>query len=143
MRGNPNEILLQVGEAYQALFEERHRLLGKTNSFVIELMHHGDDGMVFVPRHGLGKVEDGIERVKQIAMPMLLQYAPKAFNGIVLAVIRRIVNQLERELQLVSELDHAVHELRASAMIFGSIVLEEHQRLYLRELVGDLSPAVE
>ena len=53
---------------------------------------------------------------------MLFQEAPDPFNGIVLAVIGRIVGQLDSELEVVDKLGDALHELGAAAMVLRAIV---------------------
>ena len=79
--------------------------------------------MLLVPNHGFSKIEHGRKRIQEVAVPVLFKVPPEAFNGIVLTVLRRIIGQLDVELQLVSHLNHTLHELSAAAMIFWAIIL--------------------
>ena len=106
-------------------------------------MHQLDDRMLLVPSHGTGEIECGRNRIKQSTVLMLFKNAPKAFDRVVLAVIRGIVGKLNRELSMVSNLDHALHKLGSSAMIFWAIVLQKQERLHLRKIRTNLLPAVE
>ena len=83
--------------------------------------------MLAVPGHGRGKLDYGINRVKQRSVPMVLQNAPTALNRIILAVIRWVIGQAHGESRLLHEVDHALHELGASAMVLWSIIEIEYQ----------------
>ena len=56
--------------------------------------------MLFIPGHRLREVQYGFDGVEQAAIPVILQDTPGPFNGVVLAVIRRIVSELNRHLKL-------------------------------------------
>jgi hypothetical protein len=53
---------------------------------------------------------------------MLFQDAPATLDGIVLAMVRRQVNQLDRNLVTIDELHQPLHELRAGAGDLRSVV---------------------
>ncbi len=53
---------------------------------------------------------------------MFLQDPPTALNRVVFAVVGRVVEQLNRLADLVSEVDHAFEELGPPAIAFGSVV---------------------
>ena len=53
---------------------------------------------------------------------MLLQNAPATFNRIVLAMVRRIVQQLDDFTGMVDEIHEALKELRTYATAFRAIV---------------------
>ena len=84
-------------------------------------------------REGVGEVEYRLDRVKERAIPVFFEKAPYPLNGIVLTMVRRIIGELHGHVKVVSEVGHAVHKLCASAVIFGSIVLINHERLDGRE----------
>ena len=42
-----------------------------------------DDGRFAFPSHGLSKVDNGLDAIEQIPIPVLLQDSPAPFNGIV------------------------------------------------------------
>ena len=58
---------------------------------------------------------------------MLFQEAPDPFNGVVLAVIRRIVGQFHSQSEVVDKVDDSSHELGAAAMVFRSIIQIEFE----------------
>src|SRR5512144_1793734 len=64
---------------------------------------------------------------------MLLQNPPTTLDGVIFAVVGRIVQQLDDFAGAVGKLHHALEELRAHAAAFWAIV---HLKLY----VGDLGP---
>ena len=81
--------------------------------------------MLALPGHGLGKLHHGVNRIQQTTVPVVLEDAPTAFDGVVLAVIWRIICQTYIQMLLVDELDHAMHEMHelgASAMVFWSVI---------------------
>ncbi len=55
------------------------------------------------PGHGFGKIEHGFDGVEERAIPVLFEHPPDSFDGIVLAVIGRIVSQLDGKVGLVTE----------------------------------------
>jgi len=99
--------------------------------------------MLLVPSHAACKVEYSRERIEQNAIPMLFEDAPKALDRIVLAVIRRIISQLNRALALIGELNHTLHKLSASAIVLWAIILKKQECLHLRKVRTNLLPAVE
>ena len=90
---------------------------------------HG--GVFAFPCHRASKCQNGVNAVKQIAVPMLFQSSPTAFNGIVLAVIGRIIRQRKRHAGLANKLYQTRQKLSAATMTLRSIVKIEQQRLDL------------
>jgi hypothetical protein len=43
--------------------------------------------MVTLPGHGLGKLDNGIDRIEQGTIPMVFKGAPTAFNGVLFPVL--------------------------------------------------------
>ncbi len=101
-----------------------------------------DDWMLSIPSHRLGKVQYGLDGVEQAAVPVILQNTPGALNGVVLAVIRRIVSKLNRHLELINKVGKSFHELRAAAVVFWAIIQIEQQGLNLVESVTDRHPEI-
>ena len=95
-----------------------------------------------MPGHGLGKAQHGLFGIEQTAIPMLLQYTPDSFDRVVLAVIGRIVGQLDRHLKLVHELGDPFHKLSPTAMVFGTIVLIDQQSPNVAKPSADRQPEV-
>ena len=70
------------------------------------------------------------------AIPVLFEDSPTAFNRIVLAMVGRIVEQLNWFANLVCELNHSVKKLGTDTTAFGSIVylqLQEFRQSLLFE----------
>ena len=73
-------------------------------------------GHTFRPSdHGLG-----IQELS--AVPVLLQNSPATLSRVLLAVVRGVVEQLNRLADLVSEVDHAFEELGPLAIAFDAVV---------------------
>ena len=98
--------------------------------------------MLFIPGHRLREVQYGFDGVEQAAIPVILQDTPGPFNGVVLAVIRRIVSELNRHLKLIGEVGKPLHELRSAAVVFWAVVQIEQQRLNVVESVMDAHPEI-
>jgi hypothetical protein len=55
---------------------------------VIDTGEQADHRRVALPSHGLGKLDDGLDGVEQIGIPVLFSSAPAPFDGMVFAVGR-------------------------------------------------------
>lgn len=75
-----------------------------------------------LPSHAFCPSEHRLHIAQLCSIPMLFEDAPTAFNRIVLAMIWRIVEQLNWLANLVCKLDHAVEELGANPAAFRSVV---------------------
>lgn len=126
----------------EAFFQLLHGGLREADALVIGFGQQLDDRLLGAPGQRCGEVADGVNAVQQTAVPMLLQSAPHAFNGIVLAVIRGIVSQLNRELVLVRKLRDPGHELSTTAVILWSIVQVDEQGLYAGKALLNGGPEV-
>jgi D-arabinose 1-dehydrogenase-like Zn-dependent alcohol dehydrogenase len=58
---------------------------------------------------------------------VILQDAPTAFNQVVLAVIGRVVSQLQDQLVPVGEINETLHELGAGTRDFRAVVQIDQQ----------------
>ena len=65
--------------------------------------------------------------VQQLAVPLVLQDAPDALHGVVLAVVGGIVREAHGELVFVDEVDHTLDELGSSAVVLGTVVQVQDQ----------------
>ena len=68
-------------------FDVLHGLLGNTNTQFVDLRDKAHNRMFLFPGHGLGVANDSFDGVEQGSVPMMLENAPTAFHGVVLAVI--------------------------------------------------------
>ena len=66
-------------------------------------------------------------RVQQRAVPMLLQDSPATLDGIVLAMVRRIIHQLDFQSGGVREPHQPVQELGSSTRVLRAVVQVDHQ----------------
>ncbi len=73
---------------------------------------------------------------------MLFQETPDTFNGIVLAVIRRIVGQFHGSPETVGKISNTVHELSSPAMVLWPIVLVDNKRRDFRKAFMVAGPKV-
>jgi hypothetical protein len=127
--------LLEVGQAGAVCFDQRHRRLAQGDAALIDGAQAGNDGVGALPGHRSGEREDGVERVEEGAVPVLLQAAPAALEGVVLAVVGRGVRQAHGAVLLLGERHEAVHALGALAVALRAVVQVAHQR-------GDVRAAV-
>ena len=79
------------------------------------------------PCHRLGPVQSGLDGLQQRAVLVVCQDAPAAFDQVVLAVIRRVVRQFQRQLMPVRELDQTLHELPSGTGDFRAVVQIDQQ----------------
>lgn len=75
-----------------------------------------------LPSHRSCPLQHGVAIFELSAIPVLFQYPPASLNWIVLAVIRRIVKQLNRLANLVTKLHHPLKKLSTNAAAFPSII---------------------
>ena len=94
---------------------------------MIDFLNVFDNRMQATKSHGLGEFENGLASVHQTPVPVLFQNAPNPLNRIIFAVMRWIVSQLNRELEVIYECRDPVHELGATAVIFGAVVEIQNQ----------------
>ena len=97
------------------MFVDFHGLSGQANSFFIDPLQEFYEGVASLPRHRSSPSQSRLDRIQERAVPVPFQDAQAKFNGIVFAVIRRIVNQLNRQVMTVCEFDQPLDELSAMA----------------------------
>ena len=85
-------------------FQLLHLSGGQFDPSLVDFIDQLDEGMLAMPGHGLGKPQGGRDALQQDAVP-----AP--FDGIILAVIRRIVGQADGQLLPLAERHDALEEL--------------------------------
>ena len=75
-----------------------------------------------LPGHALGPLQHGLDIDELCAVPMLFENPPTALNGVVFAVVRRIVQELNRASDGVGEGHQTCQELGAVPMAFRTVV---------------------
>ncbi len=73
---------------------------------------------------------------------MIFQHAPAVLHRIVLAVIGRIVHQLNRHLDFVRKFDYSFNKLRSVTLEFRAIVQIDLQSFNVRKMVFSVTPPV-
>ena len=73
------------------------------------------------------------------AVPVLLEDSPAALDGIVFAVVRRIVEEADGLADVIGELDHALEKLRAPTIALGPVVGLDLDVGDARTLIGVLA----
>ncbi len=126
-RRDTHKPFAEAGQAFESFLQFSHCLLGQADACVVQLVHELNNRMSSIPGHCLGKAQHGLLGIEQAAIPVLLQYTPDSFDRVVLAVIGRIVGQLDRHLKLVHELGDPFHKLGPTAMVLGTIILVDQQ----------------
>ena len=126
--GDGDKPLIQTRKADNFRFDIVHSLLGELDTGGIGCRDQFDERMAAFPGHGFGKVEHGLDRVKQRTIPVMFECAPAAFNGIVLAMVGGIIGELDGHLVAVDKVNDSGHELGAPTMIFRSIIQVEGER---------------
>jgi len=116
-----------------------HGLFGEANAGLIHGCKQANDRRVALPGHSLGKMNNRVDGIKEIPIPVVLSGCPAAFNGIICAVIGRILGQIDGELIGLGKLHEPCHKLSAIALILRSIIQIDHESM---DLLKAFSPAL-
>lgn len=92
------------------------------------------------PSHASSTNVDNFPAGEEYSVPFLLQGRPTPLNRIILAVIGRIVDQVNFQTRPVGKLNHSLEKLSPSARVLGAIVKINHQTFYLAKLTADRLP---
>ena len=117
-----------------------HGFLGQCATCLVGGRHEGNNRMGPLPGHGRSTPEYRLNRLKQRAMPMVLQDTPTAVDRIVLAMGRRRRGQTHSHLLRLDTLDHARHALGAPTMRRWTILQIDRQCGERREPIADGLP---
>ena len=110
-------------------------LLGKANTGFAGLVEQRDTRADSFPSHRARPLENRVHRVQQRSIPMFFQNAPATFDGVVLAMVRRIVNQHDSQIVAIRKLHHPFDELRPQTGIVWTVVEIDHQLSKVTEAV--------
>lgn len=89
---------------------------------MINLFAQFNHRMQAFPRHTFSPCRHGFDIHQQGSIPMVLKDPPTAFYRVILAVIRRIVQQLDGFADMVNQLRHPFQKLSAHTAAFRTIV---------------------
>ena len=81
--------------------------------------HHGLNAF---PGHAFGPLQPRVDRAQLGAMPMQFQNPPTALKRVILAVIRRVIEELDRLADGIDQLHHAMKKLRTHAAALWAVV---------------------
>src|ERR1035438_6034998 len=84
------------------------------------------------PCHRLGPLQGRGDAGQQRPVPVVLQNPPTTLDAIVLAVIRRIVRQLQGQSMAIRKRDQSVHELGPRTAYLRTVIQVEEQSLNVR-----------
>ena len=139
-RVDQNVILGQFRIALQSGFNRLHRRLPERDALVVHFAAQFHHRVQPLPGHLLRPPQHrlGIDQLR--AIPLQLQDTPTPLNRILFAMVRRIIQQLHRLVDIVSKLHHAMEKLRPPATALRTVVHFdlEQTRLRLRLLIHRL-----
>ena len=72
--------------------------------------------------HGFCQPDYFFNAVKQLSLPVVFQHPPDPFNGIILAVIRRIINRADPDFMLYCKINQSFHKLASATVILRPVV---------------------
>jgi hypothetical protein len=99
-RSNAHKPLFQARQPLKSLLQLSHFLWGQFHTAWVRFLDHLDNKrMIAFPSHILSKVQYGLNRVQQTAIPVVFHHSPDTFNWIVLAVIGGGNEQVGRSLE--------------------------------------------
>ena len=86
-----NVVLGQCRMALQAFFNRLHCCLPERNALLVAFVAERDDRMQPLPGHPLGPLQHGLCIDQLRPIPLQLQDTPAPLDGIIFAVVRRII----------------------------------------------------
>ena len=95
---NGHKPLRHAGRTHQTLFQDLHFVLAPPRAFAVRLAYSIHGGMFAGVGHIPSEPQHGLFAEQQFPIPVDLQDAPAALDRVVLAVIRRVVDQFDRQL---------------------------------------------
>ncbi len=108
--------------ALETRFHGLHGLLGEGNAFLVNRARERDDEVQPLLGHAPGSAKQGVHIGQQGAIPMLFEVAPAALHRVVLARVRRVVQELDGLADRGAEIDPALEELGTPATAFRTVV---------------------
>ena len=84
-----------------------HFFSGQANSLAVGIGNQFHVWVIAFPGHRFHKMKCGFDLIENFTSPVVLQDAPATFDGIVLAVIGRVVSQANGDLPLLGKSNYA------------------------------------
>src|SRR6185437_6624582 len=106
------------------LYHDCFRYFHTLDVFAVQTFHVG---MPALPRHGTGPLHGHPQVRQESPIPMILQYPPHALDRVVLAMVRRVVHEVNLKLCSLSERHQSLQKQLAVARVDGAVVQADHQ----------------
>ncbi len=97
----------------KSAFDDLQRLVGQGDGFVVDALTQLYDGMKALTGHAARPEKHGSDIHEIDAVPVLFKNSPVTFDGVVLAVIGREIEEVKRLGDPISPLDDALEKLRS------------------------------
>ena len=110
------------GWRVQSVFHRPHRPLAQRHPLLVDLPTELDDRVHALPRHTFGPLQHRLHIDQLGPVPVQFQDAPAPLDGIILAVVGRVIQQLNRLANGIAERHHALQKLRAFPTAFRAII---------------------
>src|SRR6266568_3685145 len=117
-----NVVLGQCRMALQSFFNCLHRHFPERNALLVDFVAEFDDRRQPLPGHPLGPLHHGLCIDQLRPIPLQLQDTPAPLDGMIFAVVRRIIQELNWLVNVVGELHHAMQKLRTPATALRAII---------------------
>ena len=108
--------------ALQSFFNSLHRRLPERNPLLVDFAAELDDWGQPLPGHPLGPLHHGLCIDQLRPIPLQFQDTPASLDWIIFAVVRRIIQELNRLVDVVGELHHAIQKLCPPATALRAII---------------------
>ena len=108
--------------ARQSVFYRPHRPLAQGNPFLVDLPTEGNNGVHALPRHTFGPLHHRLHIDQHRPVPVQCQNAPASLNGIILPLVGRVIQELNRLADGSAACHHALPKLRASPTAFRAMI---------------------
>jgi hypothetical protein len=108
--------------ALQSFFNRLHRRLPERNTLLVDFAAELDDWGQPLPGHPLGPLHHGLCIDQLRPIPLQFQDTPASLDGIIFAVVRRIIQELNRLVDVVGELHHAIQKLCPPATALRAMI---------------------
>jgi len=108
--------------ALQSFFNRLHRCLPERNTLLVDFAAEFDDWGQPLPGHPLGPLHHGLCIDQLRPIPLQFQETPASLDGIICAVVRRIIQELNRLVDVVGELHHAIQKLCPPATALRAMI---------------------
>ena len=108
--------------ALQSFFNSLHRRLPERNPLLVDFAAELDDWGQPLPGHPLGPLHHGLCIDQLRPIPLQLQETPTPLNRLIFAMVRWIIQQLNRLMDRVGKLHHTMKKLCTPATALRTIV---------------------